>query len=199
MVPSPLPSQPAPEGEDPTGRQRTVELRRADRLGPALVKLLLLTGLWGLVCYARWLLPISGPATPASFGGPPIPDGAPHQALLGKWEATDGSGATIRFTKDWRVLLDRDDLPEFSGVFDWHDAAEIEVCELRFGWRGETFGAASWSRFHISVKGDQLSITESNRHEAWDREDTRFTLQDLSTLHLCKPWEGKAVTFKRSR
>lgn len=159
------------------------EGKAADRIGRMLFRLAILAGLWGVVLYARWMI---------------VSDMIPAQnlpeAVLGKWQSDRMDGRSfIEFTPNHQLRL--------VGNGTTIESADYEIVggELMI-WRfqhppGDRDLELGQQCYQISVRGNQLAVTVSDRGITPIPEHTQF---EPSSLRLLLPfWQGYTVQFQR--
>jgi hypothetical protein len=145
-------------------------VRKRDRQQGSLTppRILIWLALVGVLGYFGWLL-LSAINLP-----PPL-----SQAILGKWQATDGSGHGIELTQGGKVTIFRKDAVVLRGRYVLLPEEEIELIDLVTPTGKQMDGLA---RFKVSVTADELSLRHPNYHKV-ERENRYFPLI-IDPFHL---------------
>lgn len=157
-------------------------LRRDDERNPSrramrmLLNLLLLSGLWGMPLYARWLV-VADQAR-----GQPL-----SEAVLGKWWRDEE--VFLEFTPDRHLRLCREE-----GLIE---SAEYQIVGDMLwvsDFRRRDLLAVEPQCFRISLRGNQLILTPAKDGFTARGRDDRSSLRTVLPA-----WEGATVQFQRGK
>ena len=126
-----------------------------------LLNVVLVTGLWGVPLYARWVV-LSDIDRPEDVA----------EGIVGKWRATDGSHFSIAFTAEGQFVLSWKETIVETARYWFNDGKqdEIVLADFREPPDERPIEEEGMWWFQVFLEGKKLSITHSHSlHEQWRR------------------------------